>query len=146
MTALLTISSMFGSITTVTPPVSYTTKLDFWMVMCITCVFCTLLEFTVVIFVKYYIISKVPREKTLAKKRSVSSVTPFKKVVGEIREKTFRETREELEEKARVLVRKIDKVAIVLFLIAFVLFNVIYWTDIVRVERKNNQWTIEKFK
>ncbi len=32
MTALLTLASMFGSLSTITPPISYTTKLDVWMV------------------------------------------------------------------------------------------------------------------
>jgi hypothetical protein len=55
MTTLLTLSSMFSSLTTITPPISYTTKLDIWMVSCIIFVFATLLEFTVVIFLKYYL-------------------------------------------------------------------------------------------
>ncbi|TRY76219.1 hypothetical protein TCAL_03829 [Tigriopus californicus] len=55
MTTLLTLASMFGSLSTVTPPISYTTKLDVWMVGCIVFVFATLFEFTVVIFLKYYL-------------------------------------------------------------------------------------------
>ena len=55
MTTLLTLSSMFNALTTITPPISYTTKLDIWMVCCIGFVFGTLLEFTVVIFLKYYL-------------------------------------------------------------------------------------------
>ena len=55
MTTLLTLSTMFNSLTQVTPPISYTTKLDIWMLYCILFVFCTLFEFTVVIFLKYYL-------------------------------------------------------------------------------------------
>ena len=55
MTTMLTLSSMFSSLTTITPPISYTTKLDIWMVSCIAFVFGTLFEFTVVIFLKYYL-------------------------------------------------------------------------------------------
>ena len=55
MTTLLTLSSMFNALTTITPPISYVTKLDIWMVLCIAFVFSTLLEFTVVIFLKYYL-------------------------------------------------------------------------------------------
>ena len=55
MTTLLTLSSMFNALTTITPPISYTTKLDIWMVCCIFFIFGTLLEFTVVIFLKYYL-------------------------------------------------------------------------------------------
>lgn len=56
MTTLLTLSAMFGSLTTVTPPISYTTKMDVWMVGCIVFVFATLFEFTIVIFLKYYLV------------------------------------------------------------------------------------------
>ena len=56
MTTLLTLSAMFGSLTSITPPISYTTKMDVWMVGCIIFVFSTLFEFTVVIFLKYYLV------------------------------------------------------------------------------------------
>jgi len=55
MTTLLTLASMFGSLSTITPPISYTTKLDIWMVGCIVFVFATLAEFTIVVFLKYYL-------------------------------------------------------------------------------------------
>ena len=55
MTTLLTLASMFGSLTSVTPPISYHTKLDIWMVACIVFVFGTLAEFTLVIMLKYYL-------------------------------------------------------------------------------------------
>ena len=55
MTTLLTLSSMFSALSNITPPISYTSKLDIWMVACITFVFGTLFEFTIVIFLKYYL-------------------------------------------------------------------------------------------
>ena len=55
MTTLLTLASMFGSLTSITPPISYTTRLDIWMISCIVFVFATLAEFTIVIFLKYYL-------------------------------------------------------------------------------------------
>jgi len=55
MTTLLTLASMFGSLTNVTPPISYHTRLDIWMISCIVFVFATLAEFTIVIFLKYYL-------------------------------------------------------------------------------------------
>ena len=55
MTTLLTLAGMFGGLSSVTPPISYVTKLDVWMVVCIIFVFLTLAEFTVVIFLKYYL-------------------------------------------------------------------------------------------
>ena len=55
MTTLLTLASMFAGLVTVTPPISYTTKLDIWMITCVVFVFGTLAEFTVVIVLKYYL-------------------------------------------------------------------------------------------
>ena len=55
MTTLLTLASMFAGLVDVTPPISYTTKLDTWMITCIVFVFGTLAEFTVVIVLKYYL-------------------------------------------------------------------------------------------
>ena len=55
MTTLLTLASMFGSLTNITPPISYHTRLDVWMISCIVFVFATLAEFTLVIFLKYYL-------------------------------------------------------------------------------------------
>ena len=55
MTTLLTLASMFGSLTNITPPISYHTRLDIWMISCIVFVFMTLAEFTLVIFLKYYL-------------------------------------------------------------------------------------------
>ena len=55
MTTLLTLASMFGSLTNITPPISYHTRLDVWMISCIVFVFMTLAEFTLVIFLKYYL-------------------------------------------------------------------------------------------
>ena len=60
MTTLLTLSSTFASLSSVTPPISYTTRLDIWMVTCIIFVFFTLAEFTLVIFLKYYLVNHLP--------------------------------------------------------------------------------------
>ena len=60
MTTLLTLSSSFASLSTVTPPISYTTRLDVWMVTCIVFVFLTIAEFTLVIILKYYLVNHMP--------------------------------------------------------------------------------------
>jgi len=52
MTTLLTLAAMFGAIATTTPRVSYSSKLDVWMVFCVIYVFGTLLEFTLLIFLQ----------------------------------------------------------------------------------------------
>ena len=60
MTTLLTLSSSFASLATITPPISYTTRLDIWMVTCIVFVFLTMAEFTLVIILKYYLVNHIP--------------------------------------------------------------------------------------
>ena len=55
MTTMLTLASIFGSLTNVTPPISYHTRLDIWMISCLVFVFGTLAEFTLVIILKYYL-------------------------------------------------------------------------------------------
>ena len=70
MTTLLTLSGMFASLNTVTPPISYSTKLDTWMVSCIIFVFGSLFEFTIVIFLKYYLVDipkMLPLEEVIMK-------------------------------------------------------------------------------
>ena len=52
MTTLLTLAAMFSAIATTTPRVSYSSKLDVWMVFCVIFVFGTLLEFTLLIFLQ----------------------------------------------------------------------------------------------
>ena len=60
MTTLLTLYTSFASLSTVTPPISYTTRLDVWMVTCIVFVFLTMAEFTLVIILKYYLFNHIP--------------------------------------------------------------------------------------
>ena len=75
MTTLLTLASMFGALSNVTPPISYHTKLDIWMVTCIIFVFCTLAEFTVVIFLKYYLNNLPPVNLQLFETADTSTST-----------------------------------------------------------------------
>ena len=84
---------MFGSLSNVTPPISYHTKLDIWMVTCIIFVFCTLAEFTVVIFLKYYLNNLPPVKLQLfdtiadtdnATSSQVSSAKPLNETISSI--------------------------------------------------------------
>lgn len=52
MTTLLTLAAMFSAIATTTPRVSYSSKLDVWMVFCVIFVFGTLMEFSLLIFLQ----------------------------------------------------------------------------------------------
>ena len=125
MTALLTISTMFGTVTSQMPPVSYTTKLDIWMVGCIAFLFGALVEFTAVVFIKLYVYAPVP--KPVGKK---SQVTPPEKELATTKNHS------NIQEKGKRLARRIDKASLVGFFAAFFAFNLVYWTDIIRVERQ----------
>ena len=124
MTALLTISSMFGSINSQTPPVSYTTKLDVWMVACITFLFGALVEFTVVVYVKLYLYAPSPSR--------AAKIIP---VISRDRMAVGTKTVVDAEEIGRRLSRTIDKVSLVVSFFAFFVFNVAYWADIIRVDK-----------
>lgn len=125
MTALLTISSMFGSINAQTPPVSYTTKLDIWMVACITFLFGALVEFTIVVYVKLYLYTPPPPGPTA----KIIPVIPRDRIAVNCK------TASELEEIGRNLARTIDKVSLIISFFAFFVFNVAYWADIIRVDK-----------
>jgi hypothetical protein len=57
MTTLLTLAAMFSAIATTTPRVSYSSKLDVWMVFCVIFVFGTLMEFSLLIFLQKQVFS-----------------------------------------------------------------------------------------
>ena len=106
MMTLLTLTSMFGSLSTMTPPVSYNTKLDVWMVACIVFVFATLAEFTVAIFLKHDFKAVVNRSK--------------------VRPRTARNQQEDWIQDVLVSVENVSKVAFPLAFIAFSVFYVVY--------------------
>ena len=69
MTTLLTLAAMFSAIATTTPRVSYSSKLDIWMVFCVIFVFGTLMEFSLLIFLQKQIFApKVSEEANSAYK------------------------------------------------------------------------------
>ena len=64
MTTLLTLAAMFSAIATTTPRVSYSSKLDIWMVFCVIFVFGTLMEFSLLIFLQKQIFAPKVSENT----------------------------------------------------------------------------------
>ena len=105
MTSLLTLASMFNSLTYVTPPISYITKMDVWMVACITTVFTILLEFTIVIIIR-----------TTHEKSRVEADDQAKSGL--------------LTSKAVAIVERTGTAAV---FVAFAVFNMFYWADIYTV-------------
>ena len=100
MTVLLTMTAMYGSLAIFTPQISYTTKMDNWMLACIIFVLTPLIELVVALSLKHS--SDHP---------SNSKVTPNKLSP---------------DEKAR----KLDRFSLVAFVVAFSIFNVGYWVEL----------------
>ena len=108
MTSLLTLASMFSSQTQVTPPISYTTRLDIWMVTCISFVFAILLEFTVVIVIKHAgSMAAVDKDTTSSYLECRIKAWPGDYRAG--------------------LIRKIENLSSAGLLLTFVAFNGTYW-------------------
>ena len=158
MTTLLTLASMFGSLSTITPPISYTTKLDVWMVGCIIFVFATLFEFTVVIFLTYYladlpatvdVVGDVQRsiQAWVAKEEENANsnnnrARPVTAVFNRSRGSNANNDSKKDESgnkrnKADKVIIAIEKFSVFVFLFSFLTFNVFYWIDIVNT--KNSQ-------
>ena len=205
MTTLLTLSSSFASLATVTPPISYTTRLDIWMVTCIVFVFLTMAEFTLVIILKYYLVNHIPTfcfqhlvrkpqenisppaetaetnfieeflEKNVEKASNTSTIelneycdkqtrtittdaistidNNEKTMYGNIDEKeksfNFKSSsannissnddqylNEEKQRISQYIVRIIEKNSVIVFLMAFLTFNVVYWRDISLISKE----------
>ena len=52
ITTLLTLSTLYGALSTIVPAVSYLTKLDIYVIICILHVFFILIEFPIVLAIK----------------------------------------------------------------------------------------------
>ena len=76
MTTLLTLAAMFSAIATTTPRVSYSSKLDIWMVFCVIFVFGTLMEFSLLIFLQKQIFA--PKVSEEAKNNKAKRLQPLR--------------------------------------------------------------------
>ena len=66
MTTLLTLTGMFGSLSSSTPQISYMTKLDTWMVANMIFVFTTLLELVAALVFKTYLSHQSKKQNQVA--------------------------------------------------------------------------------
>ena len=104
MTVLLTMTAMYGSLAIFTPQISYTTKMDNWMLACIIFVLTPLIELVAALSLKH------------SSSDQPSKVTP---------KRNFR-NKPSPDEKAR----KLDRFSLVAFVVAFSIFNVVYWVEL----------------
>lgn len=139
MTALLTVSSMFGATTSVTPPVSYATKLDFWMVGCVCFVFAVLLEFIVVITIKYQILARNESHERANNPVQVYPMSPDMKQKHDAWLDHGQKPTSNVNEDARRITRKVDKICIGIYFGVMIVFNIIYWLDIWMTNQKRAQ-------
>ena len=103
MTVLLAMTAMYGSLAIFTPQISYTTKMDNWMLACIIFVLTPLIELVVALSLKH---SSEQQSKVTPKRNFRNKPSP--------------------DEKAR----KLDRFSLVAFVVAFSIFNVVYWVEL----------------
>lgn len=144
MTTLLTLASMFGSLSSVTPRISYVTKLDVWMVVCIVFVFGSLLEFTIIVFIKNYfadvsyLMDSIPRATSSVSSKIAwigpeSDATKDGKASPKKASPAKAEKVPDNDRKADALVAKIERISVVGFPSLFLIFNIGYWVDLLSV-------------
>ena len=124
MTALLTLGAMLSSQSNFTPQISYTTKLDHWMVTCISFVFAALMELVFVLLMK-----KRREESKLADAQDSSQVSAF---VNRSEVKDSKNIPKMECSGAKYLdPATYDTICFTIFLALFLLFTLIYWVDLV---------------
>ena len=127
MTALLTLITMFGALSVFTPQISYTTKLDNWMVTCILFVFSALIETVVTL-----LLNKISGpDKNKLTPPSNLHVKNVKAIDGS---RTVNNNTKPSEvpkcQKFYLLIGAIDTIFLIIFLSLFSLFNAVYWSDL----------------
>lgn len=121
MTVLLTLTSMFGSLSDFTPRISYTTKLDNWILTCIVFVVIVLVE----LIIALYLGSKTSRNKL----NIVSAFT--------LADKSAKQQRHNPSPNARCFspwqnlsAETLDNITQVCFFFTLSIYNAYYWTDL----------------
>ena len=127
MTALLTLITMFGALSVFTPQISYTTKLDNWMVTCILFVFSALIETVITLLLNK--ISGPDKNKL-----TPTSNVHVKKVMALDGSRVVNNETKPSEvpkcQKLYLLTGAIDTIFLIIFLSLFSLFNAVYWSDL----------------
>ena len=127
MTALLTLITMFGALSVFTPQISYTTKLDNWMVTCILFVFSALIETVVTLLLNK--ISGPDKNKLTPPSnlhvKNVKAIDGSRTVNNDTKPSEVPKC-----QKFYLLTGAIDTIFLIIFLSLFSLFNAVYWSDL----------------
>ena len=121
MTTLLTLTGMLGNLSASTPQISYTTKMDTWMVASMVFVFSTLLELVGALVCKMYLTDNL-NNKVWA--TTTSTTKPLDD--GKKPETRNMYSAEEIDKKLSCA----EKCLTVFYFAAFVIFCLAYWLTI----------------
>ena len=137
MTALLTMTAMYGSLNEFTPRISYTTKMDNWMIACIIFVLIPLIELVLVLSLP------VSNNTTAFEKRAASSFRVINPNVSGTGPPEISDKKRWMEEagarnrKLELYCKKwkfsqtmLDKCSLVVIFLTFTIFNSIYWAEL----------------
>ena len=132
MTSLLTLTAMFGSLSIFTPQISYTTKLDNWMVLCIIFAFSPLIELICALSLKnlnqadknWDQNNRVPLDQTQPEGKSTKE-PPKWNVMWHL----------------KLNAKKVDNISLFCYFFAFSVFNAFYWSDLLF---NHNFWSNEQ--
>ena len=123
MTVLLTLTSMFGSLSDFTPRISYTTKLDNWILTCIVFVVIVLIELIIALYLS---------SKASGNKSNIVSVSAFA-----VADKSAKQQNENPSPNAlcfslwrNLSAETLDSITQVCFFFILSIYNAYYWTDL----------------
>ena len=122
MTVLLTLTSMFGSLSDFTPRISYTTKLDNWILTCIVFVVIVLVE----LIIALYLNSKTSRNKS----NIVSAFTLADKSARQQKDDDASPNVRCFSPWQNFSAETLDSITQVCFFFTLSIYNAYYWTDL----------------
>ncbi len=132
---------MYTSLHSITPPIAYATKLDIWIIGCFLVVCGTVFETVFVVYVKYHHLIHVEDDAgsvfstgSAMKHRVETPRFPVSDKRSRKRRSftTTRDREQERRENIEKLTMKLDKWFAVVSLLAYSLFCLVYWIDLLR--------------
>ena len=122
VTILLTLMGIFNNIASITPPISYLTKLDIWNIVCLLHVFFVLVEYPIVLALKnrHEFQKDTEDEKQELKPTAAFSPANTKEKIVSFKASTLK------------LANDIEKCTKIIYPLSFALFNIAYWFFIIQ--------------